>query len=686
MEYDPRALQNKELFENYRDEREDWDTQARKDLDFYFGNHFTEDESDELQSRNQADVPMDRVSPAVEKLKSFMTARPPVFTALPREDSDSKMAKVWQTILGSVWESSDGDSQIKQAIHDFATVGIGYLYVYVDSEADMGRGDVRFTHINPFRVYVPPSSRDRWFSDADSIILSTIITGEQLVNLYPELGDQLDEMTGEVVPGIINDISGHYDDDDYPNSSNKQSRSVYTPSEVKDKEQWGSQKYQVLERFYKVKVTFYRLIDNISGAESVLTEEEFGIVYEQQQKSFTDGSLSFEAFIQTRVGATVSCGEVVLDEYVLNIANYPIIPFPNNWTETPYPRSDVSRAVPMQRLLNKLWSLALSHAQASAGLKLLVPVGSAINGLDQLEKDWANPNAVIEVDSSQGEPHYPAPTPLAGEFYKLIQQCEFYIDFIFGIPELMHGITDKAPETFKGTQQMIAMGSERSKSKLRDVEFSIIKLGRTLYSMCKQQYTYKKYFRVAQPNNDLNEVMVNYYDDATQTIIDIQKDKNNIEQHDVRIVPGSTLPTSKYAELNVYLEAYQLGIVDRVEVLKKNPEVFDKEGILKRINEMDQLKSFNEQLQQQIKELQGDLQTARRESVADRKRVEVQKFKSRLDNVMSDAKADKRISANELTTKVRLESERLQNAIQQQKDTMLGSEEDSQIPEDFGTS
>ena len=239
MEYDPRALQNKELFENYRDEREDWDSQARKDLDFYLGNHFTEDESDELQSRNQADVPMDRVSPAVEKLKSFMTARPPVFTALPREDSDSNMAKVWQTILGSVWESSDGDSQIKQAIHDFATVGIGYLYTYIDPEADMGRGDVRFTHINPFRVYVPPSSRDRWFSDADSIILSTILTGEQIVNLYPELDDQLDEETGEMIPGLINDISGHYGDDDYPNSSNKQSRTVYTPSDVKDKEQWN---------------------------------------------------------------------------------------------------------------------------------------------------------------------------------------------------------------------------------------------------------------------------------------------------------------------------------------------------------------------------------------------------------------------------------------------------------------
>ena len=684
MEADPRALNNQELFKRWRDARDSWDTEARKDIDFYLGNHFSSGESDELQSRNQADIPMDRVSPAVEKMKSFMTARPPVFTALPREDSDDKMAKVWQTMLGSVWEHSDGDTHVKQAIHDFSTVGIGYIYCYIDREADMGRGDVRFTHINPFRVYVPPSSRDRWFSDADGVILSTILTGEQLVNLYPEIGPQIDEETGEMVSGIVEELS-NYSEEDYPDAQNKLSRKVFTPAEISDIDYWRENKYQVLERFYKVKVPFYRLIDAQSGEESILTEEEFAIVAEEYANDIEMGRLSYEVFMQTRVGVTATCSEIVLDEYILNINQYPIIPFPNNWTETPYPRSDVSRAIPMQRLLNKLWSLALSHAQASAGLKLLVPVGSAINGVEQLERDWANPNAVIEVDSSQGEPHYPAPTPLASEFYKLIQQCEFYIDFVFGIPELMHGVSDKAPDTFKGTQQMIALGSERSKAKLRDVEHSIVKLGRVLYALCKQQYTYKKYFRTAQANNDLNEVTVNFYDDVTQTIVDIQKDKNNIEQHDIRIVPGSTLPTSKYAELNVYLEAYQLGIVDKLEVLKKNPEIFDKEGILRRFGEIEQLQGANAQLQQEVKNLQGDLQTARRESVADRKRVEVQKFKSRLDSVTSDAKADKRISANQLTNKVMLESERLQSAIAQQRDALIGGE-DSPAMEEIGTS
>jgi hypothetical protein len=312
----------------------------------------------------------------------------------------------------------------------------------------------------------------------------------------------------------------------------------------------------------------------------------------------------------------------------------------------------------MQRLLNKLWSLALSHAQASAGLKLIVPIGS-VDDISQLEQDWSNPNAVIEVDSSQGEPHFPAPTPLAGEFYKLIQSCEFYIDFTFGLPELMHGFAEKAPDTVRGTERMLAQGAERPKSKLRDIELSIRKLGQVVYGLSKGHYTFKKIFRLTQANNNVNEVMANYYDDYSETVMDIQKDRHSIGQHDVSIEPGSTLPTSKWTEYQVYAEAFQMGLIDRVEVIKKNPEIFDKEGLIKRMGEIQQLQSQVQQLTEQNKELQGDLQTAQRESVSDRKRVEVEKFKSKLSGVQSDAKADRRIQSNKLSNAVQLEMEKL---------------------------
>ena len=664
LEQHPSAKENQELHRRWRDARANWETEARSDIDFYHGNHFSNAESEELQSRNQADVAMDRISPAIEKLKSVITAKPPVFTAIPREDSDTKVASAWRTILGYVWQVSSGDVHMKDAIHDYAVTGLGYLYVYIDHEADFGKGEVKFTSVNPFRVYVPPSSRDRFFQDADSIILSTILTGDQIVNLYPFLGAQMDEETQEIIPGLIEEISS-YSEEDFPEGQNKNSMAIQTPAEAKDLDSFSSERYQILERFFKTKVPFYRVVDSRSGEEMVLSDEEFAAFLQENPGVFERGLMSFEEVLQTRIGVVATVGEVVLYETVLNTDVYPVVPLPNIWSGTPYPKSDVSRTRPMQRLLNKLWSLALSHAQASAGLKLLVPLGSAINGLDQLERDWANPNAVIEIDTSQGEPHYPAPTPLASEFYRLIEQAEFYIDFIFGLPEMMHGFAEKAPDTVRGTERMMMLGSERPKSKLRDIEFSVNIIGRLLYSFCKGHYTFQKMFRLVQPNNNINEVSVNMlYSDMNQTVIDIAKDRNNIGQHDVRIEPGSTLPTSKWAEYGVYFEAYQAGLIDRTEVLKKNPEIFDKESILSRMGEIAQLQQANEQLQQQVKELRGDLQTAQRESVQDKKRVAVEKFKRDLSEVRSDAKAEKKVQTNKFADTVKFELEKLKPIVE----------------------
>ena len=658
---DPRATLNKELFQQWRDAREDWDEDARGDLDFFLGNHFTTNEASDLASRNQADVPMDRISPAVEKFKSMLTAKPPVFTAIPREDSDSQVSNIWRTILGYVWDISDGDSQMKQAIQDYAVTGLGYLYAYIDNKTDFGRGDVKFTYVNPFRVYVPPDCRDRWFSDADGIILSTILTGEQIVNLYPQLGDQLNPETGEVVPGLINDISTVLEED-FPESSHKNTMRAYTPAEIKDNNYWHREKYQILERFYHTTVPFYRVVDSQTGQESILDEEAFATLLEENPGAFERGFMEFEEVPQTRIGVSATVGEITLYEKVLNIDTYPIIPLPNIWTETPYPKSDVSRAKPMQRLLNKLWSLALSHAQASAGLKLIVPMGSVPN-IEDLERDWSNPNAVIEVDTTQGEPHYPAPQPLAGEFYRLIQQCEFYIDFTFGLPEMMHGVPDKAPETVRGTERMIALGSERPKSKLRDIEFSINRLGRVLYGLAKGHYTYQKMFTLVQPNNDEQGIAINLYDNVGNAVNDVYRDRLNIGQHDVRIQPGSTLPESKWAIYDVYLQAFQLGLVDKMEVLSKNPEIFDKAEIMKRLNDYERYEAQIATLSEQVKELEGDLQTARRESVHDRMKVEVSKLKSKLSDISSRGEADRKIKAAKMDNAVKLGERDISDAV-----------------------
>ena len=634
---DDKARLNREIFRKYADARKDWDVNAREAIDFTLGNHFTAEESEVLQSIGQADFTIDRIYAAIDKLKSLMTSRPVKYGITAREDSDTKLANVWKTLLEYIFDISDGQHHFKQAVHDYATTGLGYFYAYIEPEADYGRGEVKFTHLNPFRVYVDPASRDRYFQDAASIIMSTILTQEQLINLYPDVLPFLKD---------IETFSQQDVYDDYPNSQNKNTNTVFTPAEVdsKDYDISITSRYRILERFSKVRVPFFRVASIRDDAEQIMSAEQFGIFMEKNEKEFDNGIYQYVEIPQTRIKVTASIGQVLLYETVLDTEIYPIIPIPNIWTNTPYPKSDVNKVKDMQRLLNKLFSLALSHAQTAAGLKLMIPQGS-VEDLSQIEKDWANPNAVIEYDPSYGEPHLAQPQPLSGEFYALINQVERYIDLNFGVPELLQGFKSGAADSVRGTMLLAQMGEGRGASKLRDIEMSLQQLGKVLYQMSKGHYTFEKSFRIVQPNNDITEFTINnrLYDDKKKEILTIQNDITS-GQFDVRIMAGSTMPSNKYAEYQMYMEAYQLGLIDKVEALKKT-EIYDKEGVLQRTGEVQRLQSIIGQLQDQIKELSGDLQTAQRESVSDRKRVEVEKFKSKLNKSQVGVDAQLKIDA-----------------------------------------
>ena len=89
IETDSRAKDIQDKFRKWSDGRNNWDTQAIEDIDFYLGNHWTKDETDYLESVNQANVVVDRLYSAIEQFKAIITSKPPKFRAYPREDSDN---------------------------------------------------------------------------------------------------------------------------------------------------------------------------------------------------------------------------------------------------------------------------------------------------------------------------------------------------------------------------------------------------------------------------------------------------------------------------------------------------------------------------------------------------------------------------------------------------------------------
>ena len=188
-----------------------------------------------------------------------------------------------------------------------------------------------------------------------------------------------------------------------------------------------------------------------------------------------------------------------------------------------------------------------------------------------------------------------------------------------------------------------------------------------MYHLAKSHYDFKKTFRIVQPNNDLDEYTINkrFYDDKTKELMNIENDVS-IGQFDIRVIGNSTMPSNKWGEWNVYMEAFQAGLIDRQEALKKT-EIFDKQGVMQRMDAVQQLQQQLQGAQEQIKKLSGDLQTRDREAVNLRKQTEVEKFKGRLKEQEQSSKADSKIAVGRLSNAVKLESEKLRLNTESQK-------------------
>jgi len=80
---------------------------------------------------------------------------------------------------------------------------------------------------------------------------------------------------------------------------------------------------------------------------------------------------------------------------------------------------------------------------------------------------------------------------------------------------------------------------------------------------------------------------------------------------------------------------------------------------LQRMDIVNKLQQQLQQAQEGIKNLQGDLQTANRESVSARKRTEVEKFKAELKSQESQTKSATNLAVSKLENAVDLETEKL---------------------------
>jgi hypothetical protein len=694
------------LWRTYSNKRELWAQQAQEDAEFRLGKQWTAEQQRILLERGQAPLVVNRIHPAVEAAKALLTSGKPQFRVSPREDSDNKIAQVFNGLLEYMWYISDGQQALRNTIDDYYTMGLGAMMVYIDPLKDFGRGEVCIKDIDPLDVYIDPNARDRLCDDAENVIVSRLFTKEQAMRMYPQYENAIKTAQSDL-------------HSDRPTTSRIDDKGIVFPEDTATKTDINfgesSEYIRGYERYYKIWVKRFHVKNNIDKREEVFIEEEMeeylsrtavkingqpitdpkkaeGIIgqltqqYDQavqkaemedldppqfpniEQVTFAD--LVKEGLIETvsvpvqRVKMCVIMGDKYLYSRILPMEHYPVVLFMNIHTRTPYPVSDVRMVKDMQEYINKTRSLIIAHATTSTNTKILIPSGSV--DMQDFEQRWAQPGVAIEVDMDAGTPQPIQPTPLPNTLYQNEQIAKTDIDHALGLYELMQGNAEAAPHTYKATIALDEFGQRKIKSKLQDIETGLVRLAKVAIPLMQQLYQAEKVIRLLQPNNSLTEVAINQklYDDKTGEIEVV----NDISRgaFDVIVVTGSTLPTNRYAQLEMYMDAYEKGIIDKKEVLKKT-EVFDMEGVLERTDLVGQLQGQLQGAQEEIKKLKGDMQTREREVYHAKQRAELEKFKSDLDKTSTQTKGASKLFEKRLDDALGQVKSEVRSAVAQSK-------------------
>jgi len=679
---------SEELHIRYAAARSKWEKKARECERFRVGYQWTQAEVKELERKRKAPIVVNLINPAVEQFKAMLTSREPRYNALPREGSDRKTATAISSLMEHIWQFNQGNVVLKETLDDYSVKGLGWIGAWWDPNADMGKGEVINDVLDPYDIFVDPQARKRDFSDARHILVVKYWSQEDIMNRFPSISEKFFEDAERKQPESYTDsggdpdqvdIEGTYDGEtDYYEVIDRYSQRHVTmvhyrhegyefTIEKKDRKEFTSRNAYIMSTI--------NLMDGTTQLSYILEDDEIrslmkmmkqlGTVWHtkvevdnqgQMQQIPVPGPANSEMAIsqtmikQTTIAKLIESEVIEETEYpgdhiyrVMSIGGklyykgytgtsiYPLVPFPNRHKRNPYPLSDVHATIQLQRELNVTRQHIMTHTANVASIRVAMPRGSG--KVDDIEEKFNKAGVVVVEYSPEdgGAPHFIYPPQMPSQLYESEQRFSSTIYEQFGIyPFMGNSGAGGGHSTSSGILIMDELAQRRIASKRSDIEYSLNRLGKVNVELIQRHYTKHKVIRLIQPSGRFHEIEINsplyesYDDKFLERINDV-----TIGKYDLIMESGSTLPSNRMIRMEYFFKLYSQGLIDQYETLKNMDEV-DVEGVMERMGILQQLQGQVEAMSEEIKKLEGDLQTADREAVGARKRVEVEKFKAQL--------------------------------------------------------
>ena len=639
-----KAQINKQLWDRANNfHRQRWQTLSQKGYDFYLDEQLSKEEKDQLEESGMPTFTINRVTPIIEIMKYFVTANNPKWKAVGATGDDVDVAQVHSDIADYCWYLSNGKSLYSQVALDALTKGIGYFFVDVDKDADRGMGEVRFSRLDPYDVYVDPASRDFLFRDANFIQIRKNISRSRLINMLPEFAAKIKKVTKST-------DAVSYSQRDVALGESIQPKDITMGISLEAEDEDIVPYY---ETYHKKKFEYYNVYIRVQPSPA-----EMDNIKDEVQKQLADFKQEVEVGLmekQLQIEQAVQAGEIIPERAKLEIK-----------------KSQEMAAQAVQEKEMQLTSEAQDAAtiitqkiMSASDYKILSKSPEAKKNIVDAIKFYEN--RIIQTCSAGDDvflyeytlpiseyPIIPIPymytgtpypmsavTPLIGKQQEINKAHQIMLHnanlasnlrWMYeegAVPEEEWERYSSAPGALLKYRQGFATPTPILPAPINNAFYTVVQEGKSdaeyisgvpsaMMGFTSEQT--ETLFRIVQPEagqtpqEQEKEVRINIqiYNDYGEAIGKF-KDYASA-RFDIRVVAGATMPVNRWALLEEYFKWFQAGLIDDIAMIAET-DIRNKKQVIERKSMYSQLQGQVSSMQEALKDKDGTIETLERQLV-----------------------------------------------------------------------
>lgn len=469
------AEKNIEIFRGYESDWAQWRIRAIKHANFYRGRQYSRRDSKNLQKMGLKPLSVNIVRPLLEQQNSILTSSRPTWKVVPQQGAAKEVAEIAQRYLVGKWNADYVDIQLDQVLLDMRKVGLGYLFVDVANFLDNSTFDITIERLNWKWVFPDPNFAKFDGSDAEHFLIhkkigmnyAQVKFGLSERQLRDAMGDIIGANAYSTLVEVIDRFSK------YPVE-----RVGYS---VKDEEKNYTSVGESIPTVFYVS----RLKEKIEGEKRKWLKD--------LQELDNQGKIDLTKMRELNIYRCISVGNHTNYEGVMNIRDYPIVPFVNDMSdEANKTDSEVNFVEGIQEYINKFYMLTIHNAMLTGNVRFMAPEG-AIKNKTQFQKTHSIPGSVSEWSIQSdlpdgGKPEIIQPGQLSSAFYGLASDLQSKAEYQLSMFAPVRGDAKGSPETFSTAASLQDFGTQRLKRIARRIDIMLAKAGEVALQFI-QNYT-----------------------------------------------------------------------------------------------------------------------------------------------------------------------------------------------------